>query len=44
MSGFGIDVTKLLTAAGFNADMNFMDTERTNSGSMSWVSGLVLIG
>ncbi|MFC1883182.1 DUF2284 domain-containing protein [Thermodesulfobacteriota bacterium] len=44
MSGFGINVTKLMTVAGFNVDINFMDTKRTNDDSMSWVSGLVLIG
>jgi predicted metal-binding protein len=43
MSGFGINVTKLMRAAGFNADKNSMDNE-SNSDSMSWVSGLVLIG
>jgi predicted metal-binding protein len=43
MSGFGINVIRLMRAAGFNADNNIMDGQ-SNGHSMSWVSGLVLIG
>ena len=43
MSGFGINVTKLMRAAGFDGDMNIPGSE-SNGTAMSWVSGLVLIG
>lgn len=43
MSGFGINVTKLMKTAGFDGDMNSMDADVDDT-AMSWVSGLVLIG
>ena len=43
MSGFGINVTKLMKTAGFGGDMNSMDANADDT-AMSWVSGLVLIG
>jgi len=43
MSGYGINVSRLMQAAGWQGD--YLDpTEDADSGGMSWISGLVLIG
>jgi predicted metal-binding protein len=41
MSGFGIDVFELMEACGWPANVN---TGESNSDSMSWLAGLVMIG
>lgn len=43
MSGFGINVSKLMTAAGWSSKMNARDTDEDKD-SMSWVAGLIVIG
>lgn len=43
MSGFGIDVSKLMKFCGWSGDMN-MREERSDSDAMTWIAGLILIG
>ena len=43
MSGFGINVSKLMKVCGWPADINTSGS-KTHNGSMSWVAGLILIG
>jgi predicted metal-binding protein len=43
MSGFGINVSKLMKICGWLDDTNNNDAE-TDADPMSWVAGLVLIG
>jgi len=43
MSGYGINVSKLMAAAGWPSKIN-MHQDETNEESMSWVAGLILIG
>lgn len=42
MSGFGIDVSALMTACGWQAHP--ADREKSREDSLSWVAGLVLLG
>jgi predicted metal-binding protein len=43
MSGFGIDVSALMRACGWPADINVRRTE-SDPDSMSWIVGLVMLG
>ena len=43
MSGYGINVSKLMAAAGWSLEIN-MQKDKTNGESMSWVAGLIIIG
>jgi len=43
MSGYGINVSKLMAAAGWSVEMN-IQKDKTDEESMSWVAGLVIIG
>ncbi|MFA4916316.1 MAG: DUF2284 domain-containing protein [Syntrophales bacterium] len=43
MSGFGINVSELMKACGWSADINTIEAV-SNTDSMSWVAGLILIG
>lgn len=43
MSGFGINVSELMKACGWPADIHIQGLE-TDSEPMSWVAGLILIG
>ncbi len=43
MSGYGINVSKLMQAAGWPSDINMRQKEAKEE-SMSWVAGLILIG
>jgi len=43
MSGFGINVSALMKVCGWTADINIHESE-TDTDSMSWVAGLILIG
>ncbi len=43
MSGYGINVSKLMAAVGWSSKMN-MQKDKTDDESMSWVAGLILIG
>jgi len=43
MSGYGINVSKLMTSAGWPSKTN-MQQDKTGDESMSWVAGLIIIG
>ena len=43
MSGFGINVSELMSTCGWPKDISVRKTDATE-GSMSWVAGLVLVG
>lgn len=43
MSGYGINVSKLMTSAGWPSKMN-MQQDQKDGESISWVAGLILIG
>jgi predicted metal-binding protein len=43
MSGFGINVSKLMKSCGWPGDIGARETS-SGSGSMSWVAGLIMIG
>jgi len=43
MSGYGINVAKLMKAAGWPSKMN-VHQDKTGDESLSWVAGLILIG
>jgi len=43
MSGYGINVSKLMTAAGWPSNMDSV-TAKPGEKSMSWVAGLIVIG
>lgn len=43
MSGFGINVSELMSTCGWPKDIRVRETDATE-GSMSWVAGLVLVG
>ncbi len=43
MSGYGINVSKLMTSAGWSSKMD-MQQDKTGDESMSWVAALIIIG
>jgi predicted metal-binding protein len=43
MSGFGINVSKLMHVAGWPADINIHEAD-SDTASMTWVAGLIMIG
>ncbi|GBC60289.1 hypothetical protein DENIS_1240 [Desulfonema ishimotonii] len=43
MSGFGINVSKLMKTCGWPADINVHEA-KSDADSMTWVAGLILIG
>lgn len=43
MSGFGINVAKLMRVAGWPSEMHNRETD-SNTESMTWVAGLIMIG
>jgi len=43
MSGFGINVSRLMKSCGWPADINVREA-RSAPDSMSWVAGLVMLG
>ena len=43
MSGYGINVSKLMSSAGWSSKMD-KTHDKTDDESMSWVAGLILIG
>jgi len=43
LSGFGINVSKLMKVCGWSADINTREAE-SGADSMSWVAGLIMVG